>query len=75
MKVAMVSEHASPLAVLDGSSADGQNVHIAELSAAISRHGHDVTVYTRRRDKETPERVNTPQGYTVVHVTAGPPTR
>ena len=36
MKVAMVSAHPSPLAVLGG-VAGGQNVHVAELSAAIAR--------------------------------------
>jgi D-inositol-3-phosphate glycosyltransferase len=73
MKVAMVSEHASPLAVLGEADAGGQNVHVAELSAAIARRGHDVTVYTRRGDPDSPERVTTSQGYTVVHVPAGPP--
>lgn len=72
MKIAMVSEHASPLAALGGADAGGQNVHVAELSAALTRRGHDVTVYTRRDDPDTPERVRTPPGYTVVHVPAGP---
>ena len=75
MKVAMISEHASPLAALSGEHAGGQNFHVAELSAAIARRGHDVTVYTRRADPDSPERVTTPQGYTVVHVPAGPPRR
>jgi glycosyltransferase involved in cell wall biosynthesis len=74
MKIAMVSEHASPLAALGGVDAGGQNVHVAELSAAMVRQGHEVTVYTRRDDPALPERVHTPQGYTVVHVPAGPPT-
>ncbi|MGE2691072.1 glycosyltransferase [Mycolicibacterium pulveris] len=73
MKIAMVSEHASPLAALGGADAGGQNVHVAELSAALARRGHRVTVYTRRDDPELPERVRTEQGYTVVHVPAGPP--
>lgn len=73
MKIAMVSEHASPLAVLGGVGAGGQNVHVAELSAAMARAGHDVTVYTRRDDPDLPQRVATPDGYTVVHVAAGPP--
>ena len=68
MKIAMVSEHASPLAALGG-----QNVHVAELSAALARRGCPVTVFTRRDDPDLPERVETPQGYTVVHVPAGPP--
>ncbi|MGE2713368.1 glycosyltransferase [Mycolicibacterium litorale] len=72
MKIAMVSEHASPLAALGGVDAGGQNVHVAELSAALARRDHDVTVYTRRDDPDLPERVTTPQGYTVVHVPAGP---
>lgn len=75
MKIAMVSEHASPLAVLGGVDAGGQNVHVAELSAALARRGHQVTVYTRRDDPDIPERVVTPQGYRVVHVPAGPAER
>ncbi|RSM57868.1 glycosyl transferase [Amycolatopsis sp. WAC 01376] len=72
MRIAMVSEHASPLAALGGADAGGQNVHVAELSAALSRQGHDVTVYTRRENRRVPATVETPDGYRVVHVTAGP---
>lgn len=72
MKIAMVSEHASPLAALGGADAGGQNVHVAGLSAALSRQGHQVVVYTRRDDPNLPERITTPHRYTVVHVPAGP---
>ncbi|MFI9009313.1 glycosyltransferase [Actinosynnema sp. NPDC053489] len=72
MRIAMVSEHASPLAVLGGVDAGGQNVHVAALSEALSARGHDVVVYTRRDDPGLPERVRTEQGYDVVHVPAGP---
>lgn len=72
MRISMVSEHASPLAALGGVDAGGQNVHVAELSAALARRGHLVTVYTRRDDPAVAERVETPQGYSVVHVPAGP---
>jgi glycosyltransferase involved in cell wall biosynthesis len=72
MKIAMVSEHASPLAALGGVDAGGQNVHVAALSAALVRRGHDVTVYTRRDDPHLPESVETSHGYRVVHVPAGP---
>ncbi len=72
MKIAMVSAHASPLAALGGAGAGGQNVHVADLSAALVCHGHDVTVYTRRDDPALPDEVATPPGYTVVHVPAGP---
>ncbi len=73
MRIAMVSEHASPLAALGGADAGGQNVHVAELSAALVRQGHDVTVYTRRENRRGPAKVGTPAGYQVDHVPAGPP--
>ena len=72
MRIAMVSEHANPLAALGGVDAGGQNVHVAALSAALAARGHDVVVYTRRDDPDLPERVRTDQGYDVVHVPAGP---
>ncbi|MEV7041496.1 glycosyltransferase family 1 protein [Amycolatopsis sp. NPDC051061] len=73
MKIAMVSEHANPLATLGEADAGGQNVHVAELSAALTRAGHDVTVYTRRESRDEPAAVRAPQGYRVVAVPAGPP--
>jgi D-inositol-3-phosphate glycosyltransferase len=73
MRVAMVSEHASPLAVLGGADAGGQNVHVAALSAALARRGVEVVVYTRRDDPDLPWRVAAGPGVTVEHVDAGPP--
>jgi D-inositol-3-phosphate glycosyltransferase len=67
MKIAMVSEQASPLA-----GALGQGAHVAGLSAAMSVLGHEVTVYTRRDDPAPPERTCTEDGYDVVQVPAGP---
>ncbi|MCG3755135.1 glycosyltransferase [Amycolatopsis sp. Poz14] len=75
MRISMVSEHASPLAALGEADAGGQNVHVAGLSAALVRGGHEVTVYTRRDDPDAPAAVETPAGYRVVHVPAGPARR
>jgi hypothetical protein len=72
MKVAMISEHASPLAPIAGVDAGGQNVHVAELAAALARQGHAVTVYTRRDSPDLPDVVISPRGYDVVYVPAGP---
>ncbi|WP_431919603.1 glycosyltransferase [Micromonospora wenchangensis] len=72
MRIAMISEHASPLAVLGGEDAGGQNTHVAELSAALVAAGHDVRVYTRRDAVDLPVAVRAPDGYEVVHVPAGP---
>lgn len=72
MKISMVSEHASPLAVLGGVDAGGQNVHVAALSAALAAQGHQVTVYTRRDSPALPDRVILSPGVEVVHIDAGP---
>jgi len=72
MRIAMISEHASPLAILGGEDAGGQNTHVAELSAALAAAGHEVRVYTRRDAPDLPVTVRTPDGYDVVHVPAGP---
>ncbi|POX46417.1 glycosyltransferase [Streptomyces sp. Ru72] len=73
LSIALVSEHASPLAVLGGVDAGGQNVHVACLAGALADRGHRVTVYTRRDDKDLPDRVPLREGVEVRHVPAGPP--
>ncbi len=72
MKIAMVSEHANPLATPGSVDAGGQNVHVAALSRALAERGHRVTVFTRRDDPTTPTRVPLCPGVEVVHLTAGP---
>jgi D-inositol-3-phosphate glycosyltransferase len=66
VRIAMISEHASPLGVGD------QHAHVAELSSALADLGHDVRVYTRRADPEVAEVVAVADGVRVVHVQAGP---
>ena len=73
MRIAMISEHASPLALLGGEDAGGQNIHVAELSAALAAAGHEVRVYTRRDRADLPPAVQLPNGVVVRHVPAGPP--
>ena len=72
MRIAMVSEHASPLADPGGHDSGGQNVHVRELSRALAAAGHEVTVLTRRDDPEQPDVVALYPGVTVRHVAAGP---
>jgi D-inositol-3-phosphate glycosyltransferase len=74
VRIAMVSEHASPLAVLGGVDAGGQNVHVAALAAALGRMGDEVVVHTRRDDPAPPRRVALAPAVEVDHVDAGPPT-
>jgi D-inositol-3-phosphate glycosyltransferase len=73
MKIAMVSEHASPLAAIGGVDAGGQNVHVAELATALGARGHQVVVYTRRDCPDLPVRVTFAPGADVEHLDAGPP--
>lgn len=72
MRIAMVSEHASPLATLGSVDAGGQNVHVAALAGAMVKLGHSVTVYTRRDSPALPRRVTMTGGVVVEHIDAGP---
>ncbi|KRV49950.1 glycosyl transferase [Wenjunlia vitaminophila] len=72
LKIALVSEHASPLAALGGVDAGGQNVHVAALAGALADLGHQVTVHTRKDAGDLPESVRLRPGVTVHHVPAGP---
>ncbi len=73
MRIAMVSEHANPLAAVGGVDAGGQNVHVAALAGQLVTRGHEVTVYSRRDGTAAPTQEFAPEGYVVEHVPAGPP--
>lgn len=68
----MVSEHASPLAVLGSADAGGQNVHVGNLAQALGRRGVEVVVHTRRDDASLPRHVELKPNVVVDHVDAGP---
>lgn len=73
MRIAIVSEHASPLTVLGGADAGGQNVYVAALVQELGRRGHRVVVHTRRETPHGPRRVPFTPNVVVDHVDAGPP--
>lgn len=72
MRIAMISEHASPLAALGSIDAGGQNAHVRELAGALAAGGHQIRVYTRRYGPDQPEVVPLGERVDVVHVPAGP---
>lgn len=72
MRIALVSEHASPLATLGGVDAGGQNVHVAALALALAERGNEVVVHTRLTCPDQPDTVPMAPGVTVEHVPAGP---
>ena len=74
-RVAFLSMHTSPLDLPGEGDAGGMNVYIDELAGTLARRGVDVTVFTRRTDPGLPDVVDTPEGYRVAHVKAGPARR
>ena len=71
--IAMISEHANPLAFLGSEDAGGQNVYVYELSLGLARLGYQVDVFTRRDSPKPADVVRLAPGVHVVHVAAGPP--
>jgi hypothetical protein len=72
MRIALISEHASPLAALGGVDAGGQNIYVAHVAQCLVDEGHTVDVFTRRDSEEQAPVVYVKQGLRVLHVPAGP---
>jgi D-inositol-3-phosphate glycosyltransferase len=73
LRIALISEHASPLATLGGIDAGGQNIYVAQVAQCLARAGHEVDVLTRRDDRSLPPVVDMRPGARVIHIPAGPP--
>jgi len=71
-RIAMISDHASPLAPVGGVDSGGQNIYVAETARALAARGYSVDVFTRRDQPDLPEVVDWVPGVRVVHVPAGP---
>lgn len=71
-RVALISEHASPLAVLGGVDSGGQNVYVGQVATHLAELGYEVDVFTRRDDRLLPRFVDWTPGVRIVHVPAGP---
>lgn len=72
LRIALISEHASPLATIGGVDAGGQNVYVSQVASCLARAGHHVDVLTRRESPDQPPMVDVGPGVRVFHVTAGP---
>jgi phosphoheptose isomerase len=72
-RIAMISEHASPLAMLGGVDAGGQNVYVGQLARHLAALGYQVDVFTRRDSPQLPEMAEWTGGVRIIHVAAGPP--
>lgn len=72
LRIALISEHASPLATVGGIDAGGQNIYVAQVARHLAARGHAVDVYTRRDHGDLAAVVDWEPGIRVVHVLAGP---
>jgi D-inositol-3-phosphate glycosyltransferase len=71
-RIALVSEHASPAALLGSADAGGQNVYVDQVSRNLGQLGYEVDVFTRRDNLRTPEVVEWAPGVRLVNLKAGP---
>jgi D-inositol-3-phosphate glycosyltransferase len=75
LRIALISEHASPLGVLGGVDSGGQNVYVGQVARNLAAIGYDVDVFTRRDNPLLPEIAQWVNGVRIVYVPAGPPER
>jgi len=73
LRIALISEHASPLAQAGGVDAGGQNVYVSHVARGLAAAGHLVDVLTRRDDPAQPAAVHMGRNVRVLHLDAGPP--
>lgn len=71
MKIALVSEHASPLATTGSVDSGGQNIYVANVACQLARKGHHADVFTRC-DRSLLPLVSRVDGARVINVPAGP---
>lgn len=70
-RVAMISEHASPVATMGSADCGGQNVYVDQVSRGLARLGWQVDIYTRA---DSPDLAPIPwsEGVRILPVRAGP---
>ncbi|MGH2544493.1 MAG: glycosyltransferase [Ardenticatenaceae bacterium] len=71
-RIAMLSMHTCPLAMLGGKNTGGMNVYVRELSREMGRRGWAVDIFTHAQSLERPAVVHMARNVRVIHVQAGP---
>lgn len=72
-KIALISEHASPLATFGGADCGGQNVYVAELAKQLAKGNYEIDIFTRAEQLAQQQIVQYVPGVRVIHIIAGPP--
>ncbi|MGB8644286.1 MAG: glycosyltransferase [Anaerolineae bacterium] len=74
-RVAMLSYHTSPIAMLGGKETGGMNVYVRELSRHLASRGLSIDIYTRAQAAYLPEVEPVDERFPnarVIHIPAGP---
>ena len=72
-RIAMLSVHTCPLALLGGKKTGGMNVYVRDFGRELGCHGIQVDVFTRSQDDCQPMiRHDLGNGGRVIHIPAGP---
>lgn len=71
-RIAMISDHASPLADPGSVDSGGQNVYVAQVARHLANLDYQVDVFTRLDSEDLPEILPWEKGVRVIHVPAGP---
>jgi D-inositol-3-phosphate glycosyltransferase len=71
-RIAFISEHASPLALLGGVDSGGQNVYVDQVARHLAEKGYEVDIYTRWDSAAPSQIIEYSPGIRVIHVEAGP---
>jgi D-inositol-3-phosphate glycosyltransferase len=73
MRIAMLSYHTCPLAVLGGKDTGGMNVYVREITRQLGEMGIHVDVFTRSQNEHVPHVLHDlGYGNRIVHIPAGP---
>lgn len=70
-KIAFISEHASPLAVLGGADSGGQNVYVDRVARCLIKLGYEVDIFTRWDNPKLGRIVRYRPGIRIIHISAG----
>jgi D-inositol-3-phosphate glycosyltransferase len=72
-RIAMLSVHTCPLAMLGGKKTGGMNVYVRDFSRELARRGIQVDVFTRSQDDCVPRVVHDlGENGRVIHIPSGP---
>lgn len=72
VRMAFLSEHASPIALRGGEDAGGQNVYVDEVSRNVGRLGFAVDIFTHHAWADVPQGIAWAPNVRVVPRPAGP---